>query len=118
MLTYADSNQNALSPTAADAQQHAFSRRALGGARVEGAGEADAQQHAFSPTALAAAAAASVTGAVGAAGVAGVAGVAGGGSRADGAQAPAVAQEHIVHNGAGAGAVFFIFFVWNRLLQP
>ena len=113
MLTYADSNQNALSPTAADAQQHAFSRRALSGARVEGTGEADAQQHAFSPTALAAAAAAGVTGAVGAAGVAGVAG---GGSRADCAQPPAVAHEHIVHSGAGAGAVFL--FSWNRLIQP
>ena len=104
MLTYADSNQNALSPTAADAQQHAFSRRALGGARVEGAGEADAQQHAFSPTALAAAAAAGVTGAVGAAGVAGVAG---GGSRADCAQALALPPGQIVHSDAGAGAVLF-----------
>ena len=79
---------------------------------------ADAQQHAFSPTALAAAAAAGGAAAAfgtGAVGAAGVAGVAGGGSRADCAQAPAVPHGHIVHSGAGAGAVFIFL---NGLIEP
>ena len=89
MLTYADSKQNASSPTVADAQQHAFSPTALGAAGVAGA--------------------AFVTGAVG------VAGVAGGGSRAACAQASAVDHGQIVHSGAGAGAVYSFL---NRLIEP
>ena len=91
MLTYGGWNQNAFSGTGADAQQHAFSE---------------------SPTALGAAAAAGVAGAAfvtEAVCAAGVAGVAGDGSRADCAQAPAVAHGQIVRSGAGAGAVLLSY---------
>jgi hypothetical protein len=95
MLTYGGWNQNAFSGTGADAQQHAFSPTALGAAAAAGV-----------------AGAAFVTEAVCAAGVAGVAGD---GSRADCAQAPAVAHGQIVHSGAGAGAVLLFL---NRLIEP